>query len=160
MARSRRRARLASRVFFISFSSRLSRAILVLIRRRSVSILVSPGPRPPMPTPPAARPPTCRDRLPPQPPEPPPAGAPPTDLPGQIAAPAAKPLLEVVELGQLDLRLALLGLRVLGEDVEDQRGPVDLLHLELVLEVAQLAGCQLDFADRGVGAGGLDDLAD
>ncbi len=52
----------------MDFSSRRSLAILVLIRRRSVSILVSPGPRPPIP-PPAAptRPPAWRDRLPPQP---------------------------------------------------------------------------------------------
>ena len=31
------------------------------MRRRSISIFVSPGPRPPMPAPPAARPPTWRD---------------------------------------------------------------------------------------------------
>ena len=81
-------------------------------------------------------------------------------LAGQVAAPAAEPLLHVAELGQLDLRLALLGLRVLGEDVEDQRGPVDDLDLEPVLEVAQLARRELAVADHGVRAGGRDDLAD
>ena len=63
----RRSARLVSRVPSISRSAARSLAIRLLIRRRSVSSLVSPGPRPPMPTPPPARPPTCRDRLPPQP---------------------------------------------------------------------------------------------
>ena len=48
-------------------SSRRSLAIRELIRRRSISILVSPGPRPPMPRPPAARPPTWRDSDSPQP---------------------------------------------------------------------------------------------
>ena len=38
-----------------------------------------------------------------------------------------------------DLRLALPALRVLGEDVEDQRGAVDDLDLDDVLELAQLA---------------------
>ena len=41
--------------------------IRVLIRRRSVSILVSPGPRVPMPPPPATRPPACLDSDSPQP---------------------------------------------------------------------------------------------
>ena len=87
-------------------------------------------------------------------------GDPATGLARQVAAPAAQALLHVVELGQLDLRLALARLRVLGEDVEDQRGPVDDLDLEPVLEVAQLAGRELAVADHGVGAGRLHDLAD
>ena len=81
-----------------------------------------------------------------------------TGLPGEVATPAAQALLHVVELGELDLGLALLGLRVLGEDVEDQPGAVDRLDLELVLEVAQLAGRQVAVEDHRVGAGGLDDL--
>ena len=87
------------------------------------------------------------------------AGGPATDLAGQVAAPAAQSLLQVLELGQLDLRLALLRLRVLGEDVEDQRGPVDGLDLELVLEVPQLGGRELAVDDDGVGAGCEHDLA-
>ena len=84
------------------------------------------------------------------------AGADPaTGLAGEVATPAAQPLHQVLQLGQLDLRLALLGLRVLGEDVEDQRGAVDDLDLDPVLEVAQLAGRELAVADDGVGAGGL-----
>ena len=47
--------------------SRLSLAMRVLIRRRSSSILVSPGPREPMPWPPAAWPPAWRDIDSPQP---------------------------------------------------------------------------------------------
>src|SRR4051794_1243209 len=83
-----------------------------------------------------------------------------TGLAGEVATPAAQALLHVVELGQLDLRLALLALRVLGEDVEDQRGAVDDLDLELVLEVAQLARGEVAIQDHGVGAGGADDLAE
>ena len=48
-------------------SSRRSFAVRARIRRRSVSILVSPGPRVPMPPPPATRPPACRDSDSPQP---------------------------------------------------------------------------------------------
>ena len=59
-----------------------------------------------------------------------------THLPGQLSAPAAEALGLVLQLGQLDLRLALLGLRVLREDIQDQRGPVDHLDLEPVLQVA------------------------
>ena len=88
------------------------------------------------------------------------AGGTATGLAGEVAAPAAEALLHVLQLGQLDLRLALLALGVLGEDVEDQRGPVDDLDLDPVLEVAQLARSELAVADDGVGAGGLHDLAD
>src|SRR6478672_2451679 len=88
------------------------------------------------------------------------AGGATAGLAREVATPAAEALLHVLKLRQLDLRLALLALRVLGEDVEDQRGAVDDLDLDLVLEVAQLAGGELPVADHGVGAGGLDDLAD
>ena len=82
-----------------------------------------------------------------------------TGLAGQVATPAAQPLLHVAQLGELDLGLALPRLRVLGEDVEDQRGAVDDLDLDAVLEVPQLAGRELAVADHRVRAGRLDDLA-
>ncbi len=63
----RRLARLASRAGFIPAMSRRSFAMRVRMRRRSSSILVSPGPREPMPSPAAARPPACRDMDSPQP---------------------------------------------------------------------------------------------
>ncbi len=44
----------------------------------------------------------------------------------------------VLELSQLDLELALGGVRVVGEDVEDHRGAVDHGHAERLLEVALL----------------------
>ena len=81
-----------------------------------------------------------------------------TPLPGQRRTPAAEPWHQVVQLGQFDLRLALLGPGVLGEDVQDQRGPVDHLDPQPFLQVAQLAGGQLAVADHRVRAGGLDDL--
>ena len=82
-----------------------------------------------------------------------------TGLAGHRLTPAAQARQQVLQLGQLDLRLALLGLRVLGEDVEDQRGAVDDLDLDDVLEGAPLAGGQLGVADHRVGALGDDDVA-
>ena len=84
------------------------------------------------------------------------AGRAATGLPGQLATPAAQALRLVPQLREFDLRLALGALGVLGEDVEDQRGAVDDLHLRPVLQVAQLAGRKLAVADDGVGAGGGD----
>ena len=81
-----------------------------------------------------------------------------TRLPGEVATPPTESLLEVLQLGQLDLGLALGALGVGGEDVEDQRGPVDDLDLDLVLQVAQLSGSELAVADDRVGAGGDHDL--
>ena len=49
----------------------------------------------------------------------------------------------VLELGELDLELALRALRVPGEDVEDDRGAVDDRDPDLLLEVAALARRQL-----------------
>ena len=65
---------------------------------------------------------------------------------------------EVLELGELDLGLAFPTLRVLGEDVEDQRGPVDDLDLDDVLEGAALAEGELAVADDCVGSLRNDDV--
>jgi hypothetical protein len=77
----------------------------------------------------------------------------------QRVTPAAQSRQKVLQLGELDLSLALLALRVLGEDVEDQRGPVDDLDLDLLLELSQLRGRQLAVADDRVGAGHDDHVA-
>ncbi len=89
-------------------------------RRRSVSICDSPGPLVPMPP---SMPP-CAEALEvgPQPPH-------------------AREV--VLELGELDLELALGRVGVVGEDVEDHGGAVDDRHAELLLEVALLARQQL-----------------
>ena len=84
-------------------------------RRRSVSIWDSPGPLVPMP-----------------PAEPLEVGPQPAHA-GEV----------VLELGELDLELALGGVGVVGEDVEDHRGAVDHRHAERRLEVALLARRQL-----------------
>ena len=76
-----------------------------------------------------------------------------TGLPGQRLAPTAQPGQEVLQLSQLDLGLALFALGVLGEDVQNQRGPVDHLDLGLLLQGAQLARGQLAVADHRVGTG-------
>ena len=82
-----------------------------------------------------------------------------TGLARHRLTPATQARQEVLQLGQLDLRLALPALRVLGEDVEDQRGAVDDLDLDDVLEGAALARRELGVADDGVGALGDDDVA-
>ena len=64
----------------------------------------------------------------------------------------------VLELGQLDLELALGGVGVVGEDVEDDRGAVDHGHVERLLEVALLARLELVVAGHDVRAGLLDRL--
>lgn len=81
-----------------------------------------------------------------------------TGLAAHRIAPAAQTRQQVFELGQLDLGLALAALRVLAEDVEDHRGPVDDLDLDDVLECATLARCELGVGDDGVGSDGGDDV--
>ncbi len=87
------------------------------------------------------------------------AGAATTHLPGERLAPAAQSRQHVLHLRERDLRLALAGLGVLGEDVQDQGRPVDDLDLDHVLQVDQLARGELTVADHGVGAAGGDDVA-
>ena len=81
------------------------------------------------------------------------AGHPAAGLPGQRLAPASQPRHHVLQLGQLDLRLALAALGVLREDVQDQRGAVDHLDLDHALKAAQLARAELAVADHRVRAG-------
>src|SRR5439155_8354820 len=73
--------------------------------------------------------------------------------PAHRLAPAPEPREQVVELGQLDLRLPLLRVRVQGEDVQDQGGAVDDLDLEPRLEGAQGAGAELVIEDDELGPG-------
>ena len=68
---------------------------------------------------------------------------------------AAHPGHVVLELGELDLELALGAVGVAGEDVEDHRRAVDDRHAELLLEVALLARAELVVAGDDVGVGGL-----
>ena len=57
----------------------------------------------------------------------------------------------VLELRELDLELALGGVSMRGEDVEDDRRPVDHRDAERGLEVALLAGRELVVAGDEVG---------
>ena len=93
--------------------------------RRSVSSWLSPGPRVPIPPP-------VRDRW-------------------VHSLRQARQL--VLELGELDLEAALVGLGVQREDVEDQPAAVDDLDLEQLLERALLGGRQLVVGDQDVEAG-------
>src|SRR5690606_29726076 len=58
---------------------------------------------------------------------------------------------QVIELRELHLQLAFVGLRALREDVEDQAGPVQYTALEESLEVAFLAGRRRVIEDDNVG---------
>ena len=80
-------------------------------------------------------------------------------LPGHRLTPTAQPRQHVLHLRQFHLRLALPAGGVLSEDVQDQRGAVDDLYLDDLLQRGQLGGAQFAVADDGVGAGGDDGLA-
>ena len=79
-------------------------------------------------------------------------------LPGERLTPAAQPRQEVLHLRQRDLGATRLAAGVLGEDVEDEPGAIDDLHLDHLLQVTQLAGAELSVADDGVGAAGDDEV--
>src|SRR6185503_11358628 len=55
---------------------------------------------------------------------------------------------EVLELGELDLQLSLMGLRALGEYVQDEAHAVDDAAVQAALEVALLHGGELVVEDR------------
>ncbi len=78
--------------------------------------------------------------------------------PFEVRPQAAHPGEVVFELRQLDLELPLGRVRVVGEDVEDHRGPVDHRHVERRLEVSLLAWRQLVVTGDEVRAGRLDRL--
>ena len=81
-----------------------------------------------------------------------------TGLAGHRLAPAAQARQQVLELRELDLRLALAALRVLAEDVEDDGRAVDDLDLHDVFERTPLARGELGVGDHGVGAERGDDV--
>ena len=84
------------------------------------------------------------------------AGAPRADAapgPRQVGPEPRQARQLVLELGELDLEPALVGLGVLGEDVEDQPAAVDDLDVEQALERLLLAGRELVVGDEEVEAG-------
>ena len=64
----------------------------------------------------------------------------------------------VLELGELDLELALGADGVLGEDVEDQLRPVDHPRLQRILELLLLDRRELVVDDQRLGARALEGL--
>ena len=80
--------------------------------------------------------------------------------PLEVLPHAAHALHRVLELGELDLELALGGVGVLGEDVEDDGRAVDDPHLERVLERPLLAGRELVVAGDHLGLGLLHQVAE
>src|SRR5438094_10055380 len=83
-------------------------------------------------------------------------GPDPASEPAHRLAPAAESREQVVELGELDLRLALLRVRVQSEDVKDQRGAVHHLDLEPRLQRTQGAGGELVIEDDELGPGNVE----
>ena len=82
-----------------------------------------------------------------------PPGADPAAGPRQVGPQPGQPRQLVLELGELDLEAALVGLGVEGEDVEDQPAPVDHLDVEQLLERPLLARRELVVGDEHVEAG-------
>ncbi len=76
--------------------------------------------------------------------------------PFQVGPEAAHAREVVLQLRELDLELALGRMGVVGEDVEDDRGPVDHRHVERGLEVSLLSRSELVIAGDEVGAAALD----
>ena len=64
-------------------------------------------------------------------------------LPGEVGPHPGQARQAIIELGELDLEAALMGLGAAGEDIEDQSGAVDDEHAEFGLEVALLGRRQL-----------------
>ena len=103
-----------------------------MMRRRSVSILVSPPPKR------APTPPRCWD-----------------SFASRATAQTWEP---VAQQREFDLCLALQGVRVLAEDVEDHRGAVERRASEQLLQVELLARLQLVVEHHGVGVDGEAEL--
>ncbi len=70
----------------------------------------------------------------------------------QVAPAPHEAAAEVLQPGQLDLQLALVALRPLREDFQDQRGAVGHGHAQRALQVALLGGRQRLVEDHAFGA--------
>ncbi|MNN74372.1 hypothetical protein D3C81_1905630 [compost metagenome] len=60
----------------------------------------------------------------------------------------------IVQPGQFNLQPALLGPRATSENLEDQAGAVDDLHLPRLFQIALLHRGQVVVDDHGLGVGG------
>jgi len=118
--------RIVSRVAFVRLRRRRSAAMRSRARRRSVSMGLARSARAD-----AAVHAACPEPL-------------------EVGPEAAHAREVVLELRQLDLQLALGRAGVVGEDVEDDRRAVDHRDVQLLLEVALLAGHQLVVAGHEV----------
>src|ERR1700759_5046973 len=128
----RRRLRRVSRACFMSLISRRSLDIRSRMRRRSVSILVSPGPRVPTPPPLPPAPPPCRD----------------------IDSPQPRSLGSMYSIcAKATCALPFPAGGLLLKDVENERGAVDDLDLDDLLQRVELTRRQFAVEDDGVGAG-------
>jgi hypothetical protein len=79
-------------------------------------------------------------------------GSEPTALTGKVGPEAGEAWEEVLELGELDLELAFAGAGALGEDLEDQGGPVEDLAAERFLQIPGLRTGEFVVEDHGVDA--------
>jgi hypothetical protein len=80
------------------------------------------------------------------------SGSDPASEARQRGARADEPRQEVLQLRELDLKLAFPGLRPPREDVEDELRAIDDLAADRLLEIAQLRRAQLVVEDDDVGA--------
>ena len=91
--------------------------------RRSVSICVSPGPRPAD---------AAFDAL-------------------EVTPPSAQPVAEILELGQLDLQTGFVGAGPAGEDVEDHLAAIDDDPARLFFEISALGRSETVVEDDQIG---------
>ena len=80
---------------------------------------------------------------------------------GKVSPHAAQARVEVLQLSHLHLQLALMGLGMQAEDVEDERRTVDdlVLHSQDTLDVCLLRRRQLSIEDDDVGIAALCEVA-
>ena len=82
-----------------------------------------------------------------------------TGLPTEGLTPAAQAREEILHLREGDLRASGATARMLGEDVQDQPGPVHDLDLDDLLQMPELARTQLTVTDHRVSTARHDDVA-
>src|SRR5439155_16435851 len=74
----------------------------------------------------------------------------PTADPAAVGIGADEARQEVMQPGRLDLETTFVGARMLGEDLEDDLGPIHHARLDLELEIALLARAEVLVADHHV----------
>src|SRR5206468_3789134 len=68
----------------------------------------------------------------------------------QVAPKPGQPRQQMLQLREFDLQLAFFGAGALGENVENERSPIDDLALEDILQIAALSGGKFVVKNDGI----------